>query len=516
MINLVRYFGLSLCVLLLIIPFNSSAQHRNDNWAFGDSAGVSFVNLANPITFSTVVKTRGSCASISDTNGNMLFYYAYTPHKSFTYFYDGEIYNKYGNIIGDTIVSDAWYNEGTITQYPNSPSQYYVFTIGVTGAFGLYYSIVDMSLNNGLGAVIQKNVQLLSYPANDGLIAVKHGNGRDWWVLFRRSAVLNDDYFLYLIDPQGIHAQPVQHIGALASTNIMNYAFNANGTQLAQASYGGLVELFDFDRCSGLLSNYKMIRPFNTAPPNPGFWSCEFSYNNRYLYISAGEQTIYLIQLDLQSANIWQSADTIYSDTTIIYGTGALKRGPDKKIYWSRTYYDSLLNGYPYPDTLFNIYNTHLSVINEPDSAGSKCNFTPYSFYLGGARTYLGLPNNPDYDLGRLYGSPCDTLQWTNLTPALSKGEGVMQITYISAWEKLFINASGLKGKNVTVSIYDGKGSLKFEVRGLKSNAGYFTIDVNCAGGSPSGVGGARWANGLYVVNFQTEVERLSKKFIKE
>ncbi|HRC33113.1 MAG TPA: hypothetical protein PK736_06690, partial [Bacteroidia bacterium] len=66
------------------------------------------------------------------------------------------------------------------------------------------------------------------------------------------------------------------------------------------------------------------------------------------------------------------------------------------------------------------------------------------------------------------------------------------------------------------VSIYDGRGSLKFEVRGLKSNAGYFTIDVNCTGGLASGERGARWANGLYVVHLSTEKERLSKKFIKE
>jgi len=30
--------------------------------------------------------------------------------------------------------------------------------------------------------------------------------------------------------------------------------------------------------------------------------------------------------------------------------------------------------------------------------------------YLPGCRTYLGLPNNPDYTLGPLAGSPCDTL----------------------------------------------------------------------------------------------------------
>jgi hypothetical protein len=52
----------------------------------------------------------------------------------------------------------------------------------------------------------------------------------------------------------------------------------------------------------------------------------------------------------------------------------------------------------------------NLGVINQPDSPAVSCDFQPFSFYLGGKRTYWGLPNNPDYDLGPLIGSGCDTL----------------------------------------------------------------------------------------------------------
>lgn len=45
---------------------------------------------------------------------------------------------------------------------------------------------------------------------------------------------------------------------------------------------------------------------------------------------------------------------------------------------------------------------------------------------------------------------------------------------------------------------------------------GYFTLDINCAGGSLFGAGGARLAIGLYVLHLQTQKEKLSKKFIKE
>jgi hypothetical protein len=56
------------------------------------------------------------------------------------------------------------------------------------------------------------------------------------------------------------------------------------------------------------------------------------------------------------------------------------------------------------------MYNENLSVINTPDSLGLACNFTPFSFYLGGKRTYWNLPNNANYNLGSMTGSICDSL----------------------------------------------------------------------------------------------------------
>jgi hypothetical protein len=94
---------------------------------------------------------------------------------------------------------------------------------------------------------------------------------------------------------------------------------------------------------------------------------------------------------------------------------------------------------------------------------------------------------------------------------------GTLQCTYVSSWNKLFINARGVKGRDVTVSIYDDNGSLKFEVKNLKNNSGYVTVDVDCgAAGSPLGARGAGWSNGIYIVNLQSEQESLSCKFVKQ
>lgn len=82
----------------------------------------------------------------------------------------------------------------------------------------------------------------------------------------------------------------------------------------------------------------------------------------------------------------------------------------------------------------------NLSVINSPDLPGAACDFQPYSFYLGGKRTYWGLPNNPDYDLGPLVGSPCDTLVGTTETLPIHSAPELF-VYYAPNWQSAFINA---------------------------------------------------------------------------
>ena len=84
-------------------------------------------------------------------------------------------------------------------------------------------SIIDLNLNNGLGKVTQKNVLLDSSPICDGMVAVKHGNGRDWWLIYKR--VSNSNIFnKILITDQGIQPSTQHAIG-----NNINSNGNING-----------------------------------------------------------------------------------------------------------------------------------------------------------------------------------------------------------------------------------------------------------------------------------------------
>lgn len=67
----------------------------------------------------------------------------------------------------------------------------------------ILYSEVDMDKNNGKGKVIRKN-QLLRGPATTEAVfsAIKHGNGRDWWIIIPQEYV--NIYNRYLMTPDTI------------------------------------------------------------------------------------------------------------------------------------------------------------------------------------------------------------------------------------------------------------------------------------------------------------------------
>jgi hypothetical protein len=497
-----------LLFLICISHYSIMAQKRGAVWCFGDSALVNFSDTSNITTGISAVKSRGSCASVSDTLGNLLFYVSYDPTAMIAGTDPVKAFNINNTILlnGDSMKGGGWYHEISIIPFPGSDSLFYIFNIGVTLDFGLYYSIVDMSANGGLGEVIQKNVQLQNFKMVDCLNAIKHGNGRDWWLIFRKSdfpSSSNNDFYFYLITPSGISNVIIQTVGNLNSTNSGRISFNTQGNQMSFINYKGLIELYDFDRCSGLLSNVVSINHESAAAPWPECWSAEFSPSGDALYVTSiaasAPDSSYLVQYDLLSPNISQSADTLWR-TPFMINMGQLKLAPDNKIYLTTNYY----GGYPYQDTVYNYINMNLSVINSPDSLGAACDLQPFSFSLGGQRSYFGLPNNPDYDLGPLVGSPCDTLVGVHESAAAS-ATAAMFVYYAPNWQTAFINAQHITGSRYNLEVFDIMGKSIFRESG-KLNPPYFTKNLNCGS----------FVTGIYTVVLQTEKERLVKRFVKE
>jgi hypothetical protein len=483
--------------IFLFLSASVNAQFTDRVWCFGDSAGINFNNLNNPTTFKSQSRAKGSCVSISDQSSNLLFY-AHTRSGMV-----GEttlVYDSTHNVMqnGNNIVGQHWYRELTITSVPNSPNLFYLFCNGVTnsGLEGLYYSVIDMTQNGGLGAVIQKNILLSLEDFTDAMIAIKHGNGRDWWLVLHTWNNTND-YYVFSITPSGISGPDIQSIGSGFNTDRGPFAFTYATNEFVSVLTTGLIEKLSFDRCTGQFSNLVTI--------HSGFllyqlWASSISPSGQYMYVSNTDNifgdSLRLYQFDLQAGNIFASRQTIYKQQVPASG-GMHATGPDGKIYITCLYE----YGYPYADSIHNVYSDNLSVINSPDSGGLACDFQPFSFYLGGNRTYWGLPNNPDYEAGPWVGSPCDTLVGITEQPVATNAN--MFIYYSSQWQTAFINANNLTGNNYLLQVFDITGKEVFSEYG-QLNSRFLNKDLNCE----------NFAKGIFLIRFKTGKQNLVKKFV--
>ncbi len=449
---------LKIYILLSSLFFLSNdifSQNRNSIWCFGDSAGLDFSNVGSPTPFVTGMDSRGTCASIADSTGNLLFYADARANGWLQK--RGIVYNKYHQPManGDSIHSQGLYEEMIIIPKPGDANIYYLFSLSTYhySPTGIYLSTIDMNRNNGLGEVIEKNMRISQDSVCGAMAAIKHANGRDWWLLIKSYSSIGDSMFYeFFISPDTIIQKSIA-IGGNSWTPLGTLTFNKQGSKLAFVSFTGLIETFNFDRCSGTLFNSKIYHPSIFNFNNAYYFGAAFSPNSNLLYISDCRDTSNLFQFDLTALNIWNSRDTLASIYFSRAAGGNLRLAPDNKIYWSCEW-DTALHTFPYPysNDMYSQYNMNLSVINNPDIVGAGCNLNLFSVYLGGKRTYWGLPNNPDYELGSITGNPCDTIN--NISESF---ESKIKIYPNPTADWLYLSASKLSITNIKIHDIAGK-----------------------------------------------------------
>jgi gliding motility-associated-like protein len=351
-------------VLLLLLSFNAVAQKEANIWYFGGKAGLDF-NSGSPVALTNgQLNTLEGCASISTASGNLLFY---TDGKNI-YNKNHQIMNNGSGLLGHLSTSQS----ATIVPMPGSASLFYVFTLDAGGGTeGLRYSVIDMSLDGGLGSVTAKKNVLIYTPSCEKIAIVKHANDTDFWIITH--GFDSNLFFSHLLTENGLSANAVISSSGIVvlkdsnGFNTMGYMkVSPNGTKLAlchQFLYSA--ELFDFDNASGLVSN-----PTVLLSDAGQLYGLEFSPNSEVLYV-ASQISRKLYQFDLKTFNIAESVKTI---STLPYFIGALQLGPDGKIYIAA--YEQ----------------TKLSVIEKPNTIGSACDLRIDSVDLAGRITKLGLP----------------------------------------------------------------------------------------------------------------------------
>ena len=337
-------------------------------------------------------------ASISDKNGSLLFYS------------NGcRIFNKEREVMenGSGLNPGAAYSTGNcptegntipkgliILPLPTDSTKYYVFHESIEkgqGVFSihtakLYYSLVDMLANGGLGKVVEKNEVVIADTLHSDMHAVRHANGEDWWLLLAKAN--KPIIFSVLFTKDGIAGVFEQAIGPQPDPWFSGggvSAFSPDGTKYARFYKDEQLSVFDFDRGTGLLANFQNFYADTTAGT---FGSLAFSASSRYLYVNSHIQ---LTQFDLQAGDIQASRVVVgeydgYMFFDVFPTTfGLMQLAPDCKIYLSSR------NG-----------SNILHVIHSPDEPGLACNFVQHEFFLPAINTYA-IPNFPNYRLGTGY-----------------------------------------------------------------------------------------------------------------
>ncbi len=359
-------------------------QGETSNWYFGTRAGIEF-NSDGSVTAleDGRISTFEGCATISDDFGNLLFYT------------DGiTVYNRAHSVMqnGQALYGDISSTQSAIiVPDPGNPQRFYIFTVDTRvfendPDFGLNYSVVDMSLNNGLGAVTDKNINLLADCSEKITAVIKDCVEQTYWVLTLATADgspgLLDTFHAFEVNSSGVNPTSVKtSFGDLDLGDPRGYLkLSPDGTKVACANVSSGLYLYDFDALTGLLSNQL---PIVIDGENSAAYGVEFSPSGELLYVHAsndqqGESghTSSLYQYDLSAADIAGSATMLASGNQF---RAALQLGANGKIY--RTIAQSYTAGTQY-----------LGVIHSPDEIGMAANYEHQAVFLGSGRSNGGLP----------------------------------------------------------------------------------------------------------------------------
>ena len=396
-------------ILLLNIIFlytNSYAQNKRDYiWLFGftdqepNTPGTqSFVFDFNKKPFKPRKSDIGlgiasNNVSICDKNGNLLFHSngcavlnaehkvmpngdSINPGYFFDTYWEGDCNNGYPGTQNILILTDPANQNGyyiihkIILKKKEKPTYYQ----------DILYTYVDMTLDNGKGDVVKKNIVFYDdkKPLGSYLTAIRHANSKDWWIL----QPLRDTnlYATFLLDQNGLQLIKEQQIGKVFDRNASasgTATFSPDGTKYAYYNESDGLLLFDFDRNSGMLSNYRRVVPFDIMGYGI-FCSVEWSPNSRFVYTATSTK---LHQIDTWEEDLQDGVRLIdtYDGTRNPFFNGffLMALAPDCRIYMCST------NG-----------NRTYHVINKPNELGKECDFVQNGivlpYYEGGS-----MPNFP-------------------------------------------------------------------------------------------------------------------------
>ena len=386
-----KYYTLLIALLLFHL---ASAQNEANIWYFGHLCGLDFNSGAPVNTHEIPFISSNANAVMCDTAGNFLFSF----NSNYVLNRNGSTMPNGKDFIGNVVASQG----ALIVQKPESDYLYYIFTVGYNKSelIGMHYSVVDMSLDGGLGDVTsEKNVPLAqAWAASNKLTSVRHANGEDIWILTRNFKI-DQWYAAFLLTSSGLSTQAVLSLAPERNdlNNEGSMKVSPNKKFLAAAykypkilneAFSQSLDICRFNASSGKIDIlYTLCKNPNNWTEQYEPWAVEFSPDSKLLYISyfnskIGVDEMELYQYDMQY--IEDSLQFFQSERFIARGqVNGLQLARDGKIYCTKHNWEIL--DYDY-----------ISVIHEPWKRGTACNYEADAIYMDGgieSNVYRFLPN---------------------------------------------------------------------------------------------------------------------------
>lgn len=491
------------------------AQGKYDHyWVFADSLGLDFRQQPLPaVVYSNIYGPKIPTASICDQDGNLSCYIGTWKWASF----DVRLFNRFHTLVsgGDKFIQGQ---NNIYTQYggfvqllPVNKAMDTMILVqnaanDVLKKISLYYSMIDVKARIDTGEVYDLNNHVLTYGSKYGLTSIRHANGRDWWVITH--GYPSDEFYIFTATLQGVHLNSKLRIGSYhgvinPSASTASYygemSVNQIGDKICVMASDGLIEVFDFDRCTGTLSNPVILQNPGALIEDLYTVSANISPSGRFVYAS----TTYKVNTPLGYAyqfRIVQHDVQNPQDTVVLWvGNGPDHRpdqfeyGPDGKM-WFNGFSDASKPQLIYPQ------KEYLHFIEFPEVKGVGCNLKFNQLYLGGRRAISGMPNMPNYNLGPLVGSPCDTLalgrvQELDVAAQLSlypvPADRYLRLRTTTQVQPLQVEISDMTGRICHQQLWpESEHSLYFNTQNLPS--------------------------GLYIARIQTRQGEIQKKFVIE
>lgn len=342
---------------LFIFPLIAVGQKEASTWYFGQGSGLNFNTEPPTVLSDSKLFTFEGCATISDKNGQLLFY----TDGITVYDKSHEEMQNGLDLLGDPSSSQS----AIIVPKPEDENIYYIFTVGAEFP-GLRYSVVDMTLNGGNGDIVpdQKNIMLLP-GAYEKITAVKHLDGSSIWVI----SFDGGTFHAYRVSTNGIDRQSVRSpLGEFIADPRGYLKASPNGEYIAMANYASNSYLLSFFAASGRIfpgTKFDFINPGEQA------YGVEFSAKNQKLYVDTHLQEItdnpniaknvrFLYQFDLSGRDV--QSTRVLIDTQDDTFRGALQLAVNGKIYRALS-------------SQYEAGSKYLGVINNPELDGALSDY---------------------------------------------------------------------------------------------------------------------------------------------